>query len=331
MTIPPANGLCDRDRSCRRPATALALEPPRELLAHHHLDGAVELAGEPRRRLLPDLAHPLVERGRRDLGVALDLALGDPLEPLGLAPLELDQRQLEPGPGVGLGLLDPVGDRRLPGPQPLGDLLDRAAPLDRVRLELVEGLGDRGRRGPLELLAQPDHGLALLVARRAELGRLALDPRLDIGDRLLLALDRGGRAGSRGGAGPARGRRRLPAAARRAVAPRSASVSASASLALRSRSANVARRSSPRRRSSAASCEIVSARSRASVRRISSACAAVSSSTAAWIAARAVGDERVGSRRAAACAPQREPQADRDRDSGGEAGGKDPDGHAGTL
>ena len=45
---------------------------------------------------------------------------------------------------------------------------------------------------------------------------------------------------------------------------------ASASPARRSRSANVARRSSLSRRSSAASWEIVSARSRASVRRISS-------------------------------------------------------------
>ena len=67
-----------------------------------------------------------------------------------------------------------------------------AAPLDRVRLELVERLGHRRGRGALELLAEPDHGLPLLVARRSELGRLALDPRLDVGDRLLLALGQPG-------------------------------------------------------------------------------------------------------------------------------------------
>ena len=95
-------------------------------------------AGEPRGRVLANLAHPLVERCPRELGMALDLALCDALEPLGLAPLELDQRQLEPGAGVGLGLLDALGDRRLPDAQALGDLLHRPAAFDRVRLELVE-------------------------------------------------------------------------------------------------------------------------------------------------------------------------------------------------
>ena len=112
----------------------------------------------------------------------------DALEPLGLAPLELDQRQLEPGARIRLGLLDALGDRRLPDPQALGDLLHRAPALDRVRLELVERLGHGGGRGPLELLAEPHDRAPLLVARRSELRRLALDPRLDVGDRLLLPL-----------------------------------------------------------------------------------------------------------------------------------------------
>ena len=72
--------------------------------------------------------------------MTLDLALGDAFEPLGLTPLELDERQLEACPGIGLGLLDPLGDGRFPCSQPLGDLLDRATPLDRVRLEFVEGV-----------------------------------------------------------------------------------------------------------------------------------------------------------------------------------------------
>jgi len=61
-----------------------------------------------------------------------------------------------------------------------------------VCLELVERLADGGGGGPLQLLAEADHGLALLVRRRAELGRLALDPRLDVGDRLLLPLREAG-------------------------------------------------------------------------------------------------------------------------------------------
>ena len=79
-------------------------EPARKLLAHHQIDCMIELPPELRSRLFPYLAHPLVECGCRELGVPLDLALGHSLEPLGLPSLELDQRQLEPCPGVGLGL-----------------------------------------------------------------------------------------------------------------------------------------------------------------------------------------------------------------------------------
>ena len=328
-TIPAAIGL-RRVRSRQRRCSLV--EPPCELLAHHQLDGAVELAGEPRRRLLADLAHPLVERRRRDLRVALDLALGDALEPLGLAPLELDQRQLEPRAGVGLRLLDALGDRRLPRPQPLGDLLDRAAPLDRVRLELVERLGHRRGRCALELLAEPHDGPPLLVARRPELGRLALDPRLDLGDRLLLALGETGELAPRDGAAPARGRRRRPAAARRAVARPRRACRREPSLARRSRSAKIARRSSPSRRSSAASCEIVSARSRASVRRISS------DVRRRLLRARRPGSRRARRRRARRSrrprsrVRQRASQRhDRGDDRGGEAGGEDPDDHAGNA
>ena len=297
----------------------------------HHLDRAVELAGEPRRRLLPDLAHPLVERGRRDLGVALDLALGDPLEPLGLAPLELDQRQLEPRPGVGLGLLDPLGDRRLARPQPLGDLLDRAAPLDRVRLELVEGLGDGGRRGAFELLAKPDHGLALLVARRAELGRLAVDPGLDVGDRLLLALGQAGELGLEVALRPLEVvgdplqplvepslhlRRACPRAPRSPAAP-ARRRSRAAPLRGGAPPLRAGRSCRPARGRACGGSPPRALRSPPPRRR--------------WIGGARRGDERVGLAGAAARAPQREPQADRGHERDAEAGGKDPDGHAGTL
>ena len=53
-------------------------------------------------------------RLHRDLRVPLDLALGDALEPLGLAALPLDEHDVEAAADVGLGALDRLRDRRLP-------------------------------------------------------------------------------------------------------------------------------------------------------------------------------------------------------------------------
>ena len=57
-----------------------------------------------------------------------------------------------------------------------------------MRLQLVERLGDRLLRRLRQLLAEPDHRRALLVARLHELRRLGLDPRLRLRDQLLLPL-----------------------------------------------------------------------------------------------------------------------------------------------
>ena len=190
-----------------------------------------------------------------------------------LAALELDECDVEPPSRVGLGALDPLGDRRLPRLQPLADLVDRPSPLDRLRLELVErlGHGDPGR--PLELVTQPLHGAPLLVAsstrarrppprsaarprrsraadappaRRACASRWRLGSLHVVDERLQPLVERAAR----------RPRSRRPAPARSA----------------RSLLGATARRSSARRRSSSASWESVSARSRASTRRISSTC-----------------------------------------------------------
>src|SRR3954451_22818894 len=185
MTIPPKIGWV---LNPPLPLLSLVPDPPHELLAEQQLDGAVELTGEPRGGILANLAHPLVECGRRELGVTVDLALGDPFEPLGLPALELDQRQLQPRPGIDLCLLDSLGDRGLSRPKALGDLLHGATALERVRLELVERLGHGGCGRALQLLTEPDHRTPLLVVRRPELRGLALDPRLDVRDRLLLTL-----------------------------------------------------------------------------------------------------------------------------------------------
>src|SRR6185312_8346973 len=165
-----------------------SVEPLGELVASEQLDRAVELALKARRRLLAGLAEPLVEGHHRDLGVPLDLPLGHPREPFGLAALPLDEHDVEACPHVRLALLDRLGDRRLARAEPLGRLLDRTPALEGLGLELVERLADRLSGGALELLAQPEHRLPLLVRRRAELARLALEACLDVGDGLLVPL-----------------------------------------------------------------------------------------------------------------------------------------------
>ena len=94
------------------------VEALRQLLAREELDGPLELALEPRCRLFPRLAEPLVERLHRDLRVALDLSLGDAREPLVLAALPLDEHDVQPRAHVGLGALDRLGDSLLALAQP---------------------------------------------------------------------------------------------------------------------------------------------------------------------------------------------------------------------
>ena len=84
--------------------------------------------------------------------------------------------------------VDLLGQSLLAAPQPFGDLLDHPPALARVRLQLLQRLRDRLLRRAFELLAQPEHRRTLLVGRGHELGGLGLDPRLRLGDQLLLAL-----------------------------------------------------------------------------------------------------------------------------------------------
>ena len=152
------------------------------------LDGAVELARQPHRGLLARGAHRRLELLAGRLGVALGLTRDHALELLDLPALDVCERRLDPACRLALAPLDLLGQRLLAPPQPLGDLLDHAAALARVRFELLERLGDGRLRGPLELLPQPQHGRALLLGGGHELRRLRLDSRLGLGDQLLLAL-----------------------------------------------------------------------------------------------------------------------------------------------
>ena len=233
------------------------------------------------------------------------------LDSFALPALELDEGDVEPRTSVGLGALDSLRDRRLARPQPLADLLDRTASLDRLRLQLVERLRDRGSGRLLELLAQPEHGLPLLAALepssaasasiRASTSATACrcfcssraSLRLEV---LLHAID-------------------VVCERAKALLDRlstAASSPASASRTARSRWARAACRLSASRRSSSSSREIESARSRASVRRISSTCVAVSCSTTARSCCAGLGDELVRRPRARAGAAQREREQDRD-------------------
>ena len=125
--------------------------------------------------------------------MALQLPRDGPLDTLALASFELDERDVEARTSVALSAVDPVRDRLLARPQAFADLPRSRGGARSSRLQRVERLRD-GRDGRLlELLAQPEHSLALLRRARAELSRLRLDPRLDVGNRLpQLLLEPGG-------------------------------------------------------------------------------------------------------------------------------------------
>ena len=72
--------------------------------------------------------------------------------------------------------------------QPLAELVQRAPPVGRVRLELRARLGDDLLGGLTELLAEPEHGRALLLRPGVEALDVGADARLGLGDQLALAL-----------------------------------------------------------------------------------------------------------------------------------------------
>src|SRR5262249_38081848 len=73
-TLPAVvGGLAKSLRAGPGATRCLGLDTPHELLASEQLDGAIELACEPRGGVLAELAHPLVERERGRLHLALEL------------------------------------------------------------------------------------------------------------------------------------------------------------------------------------------------------------------------------------------------------------------
>src|SRR5206468_2383793 len=73
----------------------LGIDAPHELFATEELHCALELAREPGCRVFLQLAHPLVEGERGGLHVTLELSRQHAFDALGLAALEVDERNLE--------------------------------------------------------------------------------------------------------------------------------------------------------------------------------------------------------------------------------------------
>src|ERR1041385_8944883 len=155
-------------------------------LAAEVLDGPVELSGQSLRRILArplDLVGELLLEG---VGEAARGSLDDPLQLVDLAPFDLGQPRLDP-----LGRIRLLGADALPQlalAQPLCDLVQRAAPVAFVLLQLgVRPFRDLAD-DPLELRGKCGQPVALLLADRLEVLRLDGDPGRGLADQLLLAL-----------------------------------------------------------------------------------------------------------------------------------------------
>src|SRR5262245_8432674 len=125
-------------------ALELARQPPRGVLARR---------ADERRELLPRL---LAHRGRGALDRALEL--------LDLTALHVLEPRLDAAEGLALLALDLLGDLAFPTPQALLELVERAAPLERARLEIGARCGQRLVHRALDLLAEPRERGALLLA-----------------------------------------------------------------------------------------------------------------------------------------------------------------------
>ena len=114
-------------------------------LAGEPLDGEVELAAEPARRLLARGADRRVELLRGRLRVARRLARDGAAELLELPVLDVAELDRDALDRLGLLAVDLLLQLALAEPQPVGELLQRLAPLDPVLLEV-------GRRRLRDLL-----------------------------------------------------------------------------------------------------------------------------------------------------------------------------------
>src|SRR5581483_591601 len=141
----------------------------------------LELPGEPSPRLLLGRPHRLRELARGVLEQPRRLALERALPSLDVGELRLDARD-----GLALLSIDPPEQLPLARRQPVGDLLQRPAPLCGQLLQVRGGRVDRLLGGALGLLPEARHGR--LVLARLDRDRLRLLAELPVDVRELGAL-----------------------------------------------------------------------------------------------------------------------------------------------
>ncbi len=157
-------------------------------LACKSLDGELELAAEPPRRVLARRADRRVELLRRRLRVSRGLARDAAPELLELAVLDVAELRRDPLDRLGLLAVDLLLQSALAEAEPVGELLERLPPLDPVLLEVGGGRRRHLLRAPRQVLAQLRGQGPVLFERRLQLLGVGVDPPLDLGRQLHLAL-----------------------------------------------------------------------------------------------------------------------------------------------
>src|SRR5436190_23308870 len=147
---PPLEPLRSRVAHVGQPLGEDGLRLPRE-----HLDGPVELAGEPAGGILAPRLYERSELLARLLRVSRRGALDDPLHLLELPALDV----LEAGPDalhrLRLLALDPLEELPLASAHPLVELVQRPPPLRRVAVDLGSRRSERLLERAVDLGAQP--------------------------------------------------------------------------------------------------------------------------------------------------------------------------------
>ena len=155
-------------------------------LAREHLDRAFELAREPARSVL---ARGLRDGGEllcRFVAVGRRRARDDALQVLDLAARDILEAGADPLHGLGLFPFDVLGQLALAPAHPLFELVERAPPLDAVRIDL--GLRRRHRVAErlVQLVPHPHERGPLVLALGRETVGVGGEPHLDLGEKLLL-------------------------------------------------------------------------------------------------------------------------------------------------
>src|SRR5918994_2314386 len=157
-------------------------------LPREHVDGPVELAGEPARGVLARALHGCLELQRRGLGEAARCLVRLPFQGVQLPALDVGEPALDPFGDVELLAFDAFEQPPVPRLEALPHLLGGAPAFRRMGLELDphRSGGSVGRL--FELFPELRECSRLEVSDLVDLLAIGLDPRLRFGDEGLLAL-----------------------------------------------------------------------------------------------------------------------------------------------